>query len=120
MNDKIKYPILNLHEKIKIYKNNHKNLYSIVKNNKVIGYTDKITLKNVKFIVNEQGRQNVLKTKNKNVHAYIEGYFLGYYSINYPYSLYYNPYKCNSFKIDNRQVNKAYYVSLNLEKNTAT
>jgi len=41
---------------------------------KVIGYVSEITLEVTLFKVREGGRQKVLEVKQKNVHAWIEGY----------------------------------------------
>lgn len=49
--------------------------YSIRQDGLVVGHTQDITLKNVYFVVREAGRQRVLKTGRKNVHAWVVGYW---------------------------------------------
>lgn len=48
-------------------------LYSVLKNGKVVRRVRQILLADVRFIVNEAGRQRVLKENRKNVHAFVEG-----------------------------------------------
>lgn len=40
---------------------------------KVIKHVNSIVLKDVEFVVSEAGRQRVIKSKQKNVHAYVRG-----------------------------------------------
>jgi len=47
--------------------------YSIKQSGKVVAHTDFIMLKYANFIINEKGRQRVIKEKVKNVHAFVEG-----------------------------------------------
>lgn len=63
-----------------IYRNLHKPgvVYSIKAmegehKGKVVGYAETMYIKNPQFVVYEAGRQRVLKTKHKNVHAGIIG-----------------------------------------------
>lgn len=49
-------------------------LYSIMVKGKVIAKEHRVLLSTAKFIVSEAGRQRVLRTKHKNVHAYVEGH----------------------------------------------
>lgn len=59
----------------KVYKNLHKNCYSI--QNKysglVVEHATTATLLNVSFVVQPAGRQRVLDTNRKNVHAFAVG-----------------------------------------------
>ncbi|WP_239631644.1 hypothetical protein [Paenibacillus sp. H1-7] len=45
------------------------------KTRRVIGYTDRIVLRNVSFVVSQAGRERVLREREKNVHAYVIGLF---------------------------------------------
>lgn len=60
---------------IQIYRNLHKSVdthfYSLKKKNKVFAYSEFIIVKDAQFKVNEAGRQRVLNTKRKNVHAFV-------------------------------------------------
>ena len=59
--------------KIKVYRNLHNGKLSIKQGDKVIGHCRSITMKDVSFICNEKGRDRVRRTKQKNVHAWLEG-----------------------------------------------
>jgi hypothetical protein len=94
--------------KVKVYRNLHKDLFSIVsvKTGKVIGHANVVELKYGSFRVQPAGREKVRETKQKNVHAYVQGYLVGMYN-NVPSSFlseymdwkdaYYNPYRCDTF-----------------------
>lgn len=58
-----------------VYRNLHNKSWSIKdkESGLVVGHAKFVVLLNAKFIVNESGRQRVLRDKQKNVHAYIEG-----------------------------------------------
>ena len=103
--------------KVRVYKNLHKDCYSVksmegVSKGLVIAHCDNIVLKNVKYIMSERGRQRVLSTRQKNVHAYLEGEILSIVprvDSNFRLPIYselpfsevlsvtYNPYKYESF-----------------------
>ena len=60
---------------VQVYYNLHKKCFSVCsRKGKVIGYTDQISLRDVKFFVSESGRKRVLKEKQKNVHAKVRGF----------------------------------------------
>ena len=54
-----------------------KNKFSIRKGNHIIGYGEKVILKDVNFRVRKGGREKVLETKQKNVHAHVIGEIVG-------------------------------------------
>jgi len=58
-----------------VYRNLHNGKLSIKdpKTSLVLGHAMSVDLYNVTFIVNEAGRQRVLRDKKKNVHAYVRG-----------------------------------------------
>lgn len=63
---------------VRVYRNLHTGTLSMQKRIKgkgwrVVGHPHGVLLTNAKFIVNEGGRQRVLREKRKNVHAYIQG-----------------------------------------------
>ena len=64
-------------QQVKVYKNLNNGKISIKMKvdgkEKVVGYADKVTLKNVTFKVQEGGRQRVIKERQKNVHAFVCG-----------------------------------------------
>ena len=59
--------------KIQIYRNLHKKCLSVRWKGKVIGHTDKIFLKNVRFFVSKKGVERIRKRKQKSVVAWVEG-----------------------------------------------
>lgn len=85
---------------VKVYKNLHNGLWSIkdAKTGLVLGHTSELTLHICTFKVSESGRQRVLKEKQKNVHAYVIGY---YHSDTAIFTdgvvITYNPYKDSHF-----------------------
>ena len=66
--------ILDPDKPVQVYKNLHKNQWSIKQGSLVIAHADNLIMRQCKFKVNETGRQKVLKTQSKNVHAVIEGF----------------------------------------------
>ena len=60
-------------KRVKIYWNLHKKCFSVQYKGIVIAHKDTVCLENVEFKVSEAGRQRVLTTKRKNVHATICG-----------------------------------------------
>lgn len=65
---------------VDVYWNLHKHVFSVRSRagetrGRVIGHADSFTLSNVQFVVNQAGRQKVLKEKRKNVHAFVRGYW---------------------------------------------
>lgn len=47
--------------------------YSVRQGGLVVAHTRSLTLRDCKFYVSKRGRERVLRTKRKNVHAWIEG-----------------------------------------------
>ena len=85
--------------KVFIYKNLHKDCWSLKQDGLVKAHTHDLSLFDCSFRVNAKGREKVLKEKRKNVHAGISGY------IDLPWQqprpniaiAMYNPYKYKSF-----------------------
>jgi hypothetical protein len=96
--------LLNPEKPCRIYRNLHTGLWS-VKQGVVRFHTNCIFLKAARFIVSEKGRQRVLREKQKNVHAYVEGYICSrphHFSIDGCYEVTYNPYKFQHFVTGDR------------------
>lgn len=112
---------IDLEKPIKVYKNLHKDCYSIKQGNLVVAHAERLCLRGVTFKVNEKNRQKVIKTKQKNVHAFIEGYYetsgMGTTAkeADCGLEIYYNPYKTSSFvdKIWKKPLKGARFVVLN-------
>jgi len=68
---------LNLHERVEVYRNLNMSgagaWYSVRQGGYVVGHTCDITLMDAKFVVRKGGRDRVLKTGRKNVHAWVSG-----------------------------------------------
>jgi hypothetical protein len=86
-------------ERVFVYRNLHKKCYSVrsMKTGKVLFHVDHITLSNVKFRVGKAGRERVLRTKQKNVHAGVVGYIADVSLLCQTTKVTYNPYKYDSF-----------------------
>ena len=92
--------------KVFVYKNLHKDCWSIKQDGLVKAHTHDLSLFDCSFRVNAKGRKRVLKEKRKNVHAGISGYIdlpLGIFLLppQQPRSniklAKYNPYKYSTF-----------------------
>jgi hypothetical protein len=93
---------INPNVKIKVYRNLHNGKMSVQQGGLVVGHCDEILLNRAEFVVNESGRQRVIKEKRKNVHAFVVGYLFGgclghEASGGVPVS--YNPYKMGAFYV---------------------
>lgn len=68
-------------QKVRVYRNLHKKgvVYSVAdaKTGLVLGYAEDVLLRAPAFKVSEYGRQRVLETGRKNVHAFVYGWFEG-------------------------------------------
>ena len=98
---------------VHVYRNLHRDKLSIRIKSLVHGHAKLVSLKNVKFKVNENLNNLVRNTGQKNVHAFVEGevefadnYIFGSLEDNYKalersglVRVYYNPYKVNSFVV---------------------
>jgi hypothetical protein len=92
----------------RIYRNLHKNLFSIqdyIEEKKGYRVTDRVSmavLNDVEFVVYQSGREKVLRERKKNVHAFVlaDSYdvrVVGRLDTNSMREIYYNPYEYNSF-----------------------
>jgi len=105
--------------KAKVYRNLHKKCFSVVDlaTGRVAAHQLQVVLKDASFRVSEAGRQRVLRTRNKNVHAYVRGELLKT-NFNFPdcepREAWYNPYKVKTFvdKETNEPVKSASLVML--------
>lgn len=88
-------------KRVFVYYNLHKHVWSIkdLKTNLVIGHCNKVILKDVTYKVYESGRQKVLATKQKNVHAGCVGELIDIETMDEyrRVEITYNPYKYDSF-----------------------
>jgi len=118
--------------RVYVYRNLHKNCWSVRQDGLIVKHTKEVSLKDARFLVGQTGRKRVLKEKRKNVHAGISGYLMGFREshkdINVPRSpaaaffpnsaqVVYNPYKYNTFvKTEDRTaVKNARFASLSID-----
>lgn len=101
-------------KKVFIYRNLTKKCWSIrcVKTRRVIGHAQELCMVACTFKVSEAGRQRVLKEKQKNVHAGVEGTLLVLNAIGpgETQPVKYNPYKAGHFTCQEKPVTDAIYV----------
>lgn len=77
--DNIVYPFkgrtIDISKPILVYRNLNKKgkWYSVKQNGLVVAHTTAICVRNVKFIVNNCGKNKAIKEQQRNVHAYIKG-----------------------------------------------
>lgn len=103
--------------KVKVYWNSHKKLFSIVHKGKVIAHKEVVFLSDCKFVVNQKGREKVLRQKKKNVHAYIYGTLADSEEpargdTFEPVNVRYNPYYNSSFMTESGPIFEAKQVDL--------
>ena len=74
---------------------------------KVVAYTDEILLRDVEYLVSENGMKRVRREGRKNVHAFLVGYITSMFGVEFLcmncqeiLEVDYNPYKNESF-VDN-------------------
>lgn len=60
-------------KKVRVYRNLHKNCFSVKQDGLVRCHTDHITLEDCHFIVSKAGQKRVRNEGRKNVHAFVEG-----------------------------------------------
>ena len=87
---------------VDIYWNLHKQVFSVraregEHKGRVIAHMTNITLLNVKFHVDQKGRERVIKEKRKNVHAYIRGQWTFTNPNTFRFAITYDPYRFTSF-----------------------
>jgi hypothetical protein len=91
--------------KVEIYWNLHKNVWSIRHKGKVVQHANRAVVKNAKFVVQEGGRQRVLRECRKNAHAFVRGELVWtdkdprpmLFTTSEDEAVSYNPYKGPSF-----------------------
>lgn len=97
-------------QKVKVYVNlNQQGRFSIVdaKSGLVVAYAETVSLSDGKFHVGESGRQKILASKRKRVHAWVTGIFLGADTVQPSHltnEVYYNPYTHEKFEAQNGEV----------------
>ena len=123
-------------KKVRVYRNLHKDCFSVKQDGLVRCHADNVTLFNVEFIVSKAGQRRVRDEKKKNVHAFVEGFVVdtreadNYVDGNWSdeqiengfthwQCAYYNPYECDGFMNTTTEevYARAFYADLsNLDK----
>lgn len=75
-----------------------------------LGYADEITLSSASFIVVEEKRKRVVKSKKRFPHAWVVG-IISNSKINLSKSVTYNPFKDSYFMQGNKKISKAKVVN---------
>ena len=91
-----------LGKRVAVYLHSRKQCFSVQYKGRVVAHVDEIALEGVEFRVSQAGRNRVLRTGQKNVHAKVWG------TVVKPRSavlkpIYYNPYKTESFVVRKTQ-----------------
>lgn len=88
---------LDINERVSVYRNTHKNCYSIKQGNVVVAYADKLFLRQTTFKVNQTGRNRVIESERKNPHAWINGLICSLEFSQKGRQITYNPYLYKEF-----------------------
>ena len=115
---------LRVGDRIEVYRNRHKDCFSIRKNGRVVRHIDnqhRLNMKDVKFAVQPAGHAKVIREGRKNVHAFVRGTFAGVDSVAaWQQVATYNPYKHDyfftTFGGNTSPINKARYATLSSGK----
>ena len=87
--------------RVRVYRNLTKQTYSVqTRVNgrwKVVQYRDFMILTEVKFIVQQAGRERVLTERQKNVHAFVQGTLVENKVLRVGGKISYNPYRTTTF-----------------------
>ena len=87
---------------VKVYRNLHNNLLSVMQDNLVVAHAEELHLKDVSFHVQKAGQKKCRETRSKTVHAYAKGFInpeQAFYEKHNRIS--YNPYKNDGFTNSN-------------------
>ena len=87
-------------DRIEVYRNLHKDCFSIRKNGRVVKHLfndEKLDMEDVKFAVQPAGRVKVLRERKKNVHAFVRGTYISKGLAAWQSVASYNPYKYGHF-----------------------
>lgn len=98
---------------VEVYRNLHNGRWSIrdARTKLVLAHADNVRLIGAEFIVNDAGRQRVIREKKKNVHAFIKGAYMGAPTKRRTVAqeVTYNPYKNGQFYL--KDFDKSIYCS---------
>lgn len=103
-----------------IYRNLHKDCFSVRYKGKVIAHSKNLLASGVTFSVSQTGRERVLREKKKYVHAYVvcDGWVQVVPGTDIPIDgeVKYNPYKNETFEFGGCQITTAQHVLMSDNK----
>ena len=109
---------VDLSRKVEVYRNLHKDCWSVRQRGIVRFHCSRINLKNCKFIVQPAGHAKDVREKKKNVHAFVRGHLCDEAEDIQVFcwdDIYYNPYKAGSFvDFEDHPVHTADFVDLDM------
>lgn len=71
--DDPRYAPLQHWEIVRVYRNLTRGCLSVMRRGLVVAHVESVALHGARFVVQEAGRQRVLRDRRKNVHAFVEG-----------------------------------------------
>ena len=104
--------MIDTNRRVYVYFNLHKKIWSVRQGNLIVLHTNRIALRDVRFLVGQKGRLKVLETKTKNVHAGVSGYVVDRLP-NVPetaFDVTYNPYKYDTFVSKDENLMPVYHA----------
>jgi hypothetical protein len=91
---------------VRVYRNLHKKCFSIKQGDKVVAHFDEeLVLRECSLLVSRAGNKRAKVTKQRNVHAYVQGYIAPkseldkYCHVTSPPLVSYNPFTHNKFRV---------------------
>jgi hypothetical protein len=111
--------LVDINRKIEVYRNLHKNCWSVRQDGLVKFHCQNISMRDCDFVVQPAGHAKVIREKKKNVHAFVRGYL--YLDDTHIHlfcwdDIYYNPYKAATFvDFEAQPVHSADFVDLNIK-----
>ena len=128
---------IDLTKKVRVYRNLHKNCFSVKQDGLVRCHADHVTLRDCKFIVSKAGQKRVRDEGRKNVHAFVEGVLADTREADAIVDgtksdaemdagksdwqkAYYNPYTCDTFinQYDGSPLEQALYADMYIDPTT--
>lgn len=104
----------NKKREVKVFLDQNKKMLHIIQGKKEC-FTQYISLKNVTFNVNQQGRKKVIETQKKNLHAWVKGFLCHPVEFNHLDKIsfvWYNPYETDQFMIGEKPVYSSNFADL--------
>jgi hypothetical protein len=115
--------MIDKNKRVYVYFNLHRKCFSVRQSNKVVQHANRVCLRDVRYLVGDAGRKQVLKTGTKNVHAGVSGYYVDYVPVPWiSFNVTYNPFIYDSFVdcLDHEPVDHSDYAYLECGKDWKT